>query len=394
MIKRSGRQKIYVAAALVLTLIAVVLRLAALFLDFNPQTNYFDSKVLINIASAVLATGSVFLFTYAFFAESKKPLVATFTSPANLVPTTLICVALMYFAAGIISRLKAYGVPMMEAIAAKNVMYIIYLALLVLSVLSIVYFIENALIEKRSSVSRAAFGIIAILFLALYATHFFFNTELQLNAPNKIVDQLAYLFAALFFLYEIRISLGRECWNLYVAFGLISSSLLAYSSIPSLIYYFAKEISISAGIYETALSLSLFIFIMARMIISVTLGEDRVSDTVTLIKDSFAKRNEYIREVEAEEKRILAEAERQKREEAERLRREEEAKLAAADASYGAADDNAVADTVADADGDLPTEPSDADGEAVAAGDAPSPKVPDGNADTPDESDSSERIDE
>ncbi|MBQ8380375.1 MAG: hypothetical protein IJY18_00630 [Clostridia bacterium] len=296
--KKHSRLGSYIAIAIPLILVTVILRTVALFIDFDIRTNYFDSKIIINIASVILALGGIFLFTYAFFSESKKPLVATFASPITFVPTLVTVVALIYFAIGMITKTSSLGITFAEAIATKSIMYFMYAALSLLSLLATGYFLMNALVEKRASENRAGLGLAAVLFLALYSAHFFFNTELQLNAPNKVVDQIAYLFAALFFLYEIRISLGRECWNLYIGFGFISASLLAYSAFPSLIYYLVKGESVSASIFETALTLSLFLFVAARIALTASLGEDKVSDTVTLIKEAFEKRNAALSESE------------------------------------------------------------------------------------------------
>ena len=299
MTKKNKRLELYVAILLLVSVIAVTLRTVALFIDFDTETNYFDSKILINIASIFLAISAVFLFSYTFFTDSKKPLIASFTSPATFVPTTVAVISLVYFAIGAFSRVKSSDLTLQQAVASKDTMYLIWALLAILSLLAIAYFVLNAVVEKRASVARASFGLAAVLFLALYSAHFFFSTELQLNAPNKVVDQLAYLFAALFFLYEIRISLGRECWNLYVSFGFVSAALLAYSSFPTLIYYIANGTCVSASIYEIALSISLFLFVVSRLFLTASLVEDRVDDTVALIKEAFEKKNEALAEKNA-----------------------------------------------------------------------------------------------
>ena len=76
---------------------------------------------------------------------------------------------------------------------------------------------------------------------------------------------MAYLSAALFFLYESRVSLGRAKWRPYVSFGLIAALLTAYSAIPSLIVYAVNGYLVSNSIVESVLSLTLSFFIFSQV---------------------------------------------------------------------------------------------------------------------------------
>ena len=111
---------------------------------------------------------------------------------------------------------------------------------------------------------------------------------------NKLIDEMAYLSVAVFFLYETRLSLGRERWRGYIAFGFISALLCAYSSIPSLIYYFVKRNAISMSLYETALTLTLFVFITTRTLMTGDLIKDKISPKIQLLIDASDARSEEI----------------------------------------------------------------------------------------------------
>jgi len=295
------KQKIfrrYLPVFFTVLILAATFRICALFIDFNTETIYFDGKILISFANWIAGIGSILLVTYAFFGDKKAALIANFSTPATFVPTLLISVALIFFAVSSYITLKELDTNIRDAIARKNVVYILLLALALLAVLSVGYFLMNALVLSRSSVARAGFGIIAVIFFALYSTYLYFSTELPINSPNKTVDQMAFLFTALFFLYEIRISLGRECWHLYIAFGFVAATLTAFSSIPSIIYYFTRGITVSNSIHESVLTLCIFIFIFARLILAGTLKEDKVSDSVLIMKCAAEERAAFIKERE------------------------------------------------------------------------------------------------
>ena len=112
---------------------------------------------------------------------------------------------------------------------------------------------------------------------------------------------MAYLFAALFFLYETRLSMGRERWGAYTAFGLIASLLTAYSSIPSLICYLATKNLISHSIYETVFTLSLFIFITSRLLVALFAEEDKESDFTRRLKAMQTERPAIVTEITGED---------------------------------------------------------------------------------------------
>lgn len=312
---------VYLPALLGIILLSVTFRIAALFANFDEETGFFDGKILINIASIIITAGCVFMFTYAFSGSKNQKLIADFSTPATYVPTGALTVAMMFFA--VLTAIKSsktdFSISSFMAIPgatfklllkyiSSNMSSFILSLMAPLSVISIGYFILTACVLKRGSVARAFLGTANVLFLAFYTSYLYFDTStLARNAPNKIIDQMAFLFAALFFLYEIRISLGREKWNLYMAFGFIAAALTAYSSIPSLIFYFSNQSVISNNIQENVLSFALFVFILSRITLAAFLKEDKESESITPMREYSRGRCEYIKEKEEAAKKAYME---------------------------------------------------------------------------------------
>ena len=155
--------------------------------------------------------------------------------------------------------------------------------------------------HSSASSPRAYLGICTVAFLSLFAIYVYFVDELPINSPGKILEQMVYLFAAVFFLYETRLSMGREKWRPYIAFGFISALIAAYSSIPSLIYYFATDFRISGSIYEMALTVTLFFFILSRILLAGSLIQDKESAIAMIFKSASEARTEEISPKPAEE---------------------------------------------------------------------------------------------
>ena len=136
-----------------------------------------------------------------------------------------------------------------------------------LAFISVISFFLSVFIERQDNLFKAAFSLSIVFFLAIYAALLYFNKQTHpTNSPNRLVDEMAYLFSAIFFLFEARVPLGRAKWRGYVAFGLSATLLSAYSSIPSLILYFVKGYTVSESLIESILTLTLMIFIGSKVL--------------------------------------------------------------------------------------------------------------------------------
>ena len=286
---------------------ASALRTAALLRDYNYGSGYFEgSKALINAAGITVSAFALLLFTFIFTAHVPEKLRASYNTSATYIPVGAIGAALVFFAANAYSSLRSYGIPL-QVLLKNNTMALSSFLMAILAICACVFFIANALITEKSSLTRAFFGICTVIFLLFYFAFLYFDTTLPINAPNKIIDELAYISAAAFFLFETRISLDRERWRSYITFGFIASLMTAYSAIPSVIVYFANGEIISNSIFETALTLTLFLFIITRTILATNLPEDRDNELVTLIKQFSKERADALDEKHAIEKRAYLE---------------------------------------------------------------------------------------
>ena len=257
----------YLIPLLIMTLSASVLRTVALFTDFNPVNGHFNNDTIILTANIIIVAAAIFAFTYTFLGE-KQNLKATFATPSTYVPSGLVAVCLMFIAITLIG----YG---MNAPTTgekfDNLQYPLATITALLAIPSAIHFFLNAYFTDVKNEVRALFSLSTLLFLSFYAAFLYFSKDLALNAPNKIVDQMAFLFSALFFLYEARISLGIEVWRGYIAFGMISASLCAYSAFPSLCYYLIKHKPVSHSPEENLLVAAIFIFVTLRICLTTRL---------------------------------------------------------------------------------------------------------------------------
>ena len=275
--------RLFTVLALVLSAVAVFLRTVACMNDLEYTFGYFSSKTMEISALTAFVIGCIVLFSYAFFANNMavKP---SFSSPATYVPTGIAAIGLIFTSVSLLLKLDG----------ATGYTYYLILLTSVTALLAVVHFFLNAYLTDAKTELRAFFSLSTVVFLALYAAFLYFDRSLPLNSHNKLVDQLAFLLAAIFFLYESRISLGREKWKSYVSFGLIAALATAYSSIPSLIVYVFKGYTISNSIEESVLCFTLFIFIISRLILVASLSEYKENRFINAMHNYAEKREALI----------------------------------------------------------------------------------------------------
>ena len=286
--------RIYLTVLALATLAASGLRAAALVKDFDFASGHFDGKSLITAASLLTVASAIVMITYVFFADKSKGYVAQFSTPLTYVPAGAVCAAAVFF----LLNIKEAIPKLSEVSKGTPITDILLLLVFYLAFPTVIYFILNSVSSERASNARAVCGIATVICFALYTSYLYFDTALTINNPNKIIDEMAFLLAALFFLYETRISISRESWNLYFVTGAIASSVGLYSSVPAIIATVIRNKAISESLEENVLILTVAVFIFARLILSATYNEDKRSDTITMLRDAALEREAFICERE------------------------------------------------------------------------------------------------
>lgn len=289
---RKKHLDIYLIILALFIITSTLIRTVAVLTALDYTYGQYSNTALITASNWVTFSGCIILLSYLAAAPRREKYHASFNNEQTYVPSALVAASLIFLSATLfintVRRIKPFFPERL-----RDVTVIMPLVSAILAIVSVYYFFLNAYIKEVSSTKRASASFTAILFLCAYPAYLYFSETLPINAPNKVVDQLAFLFCALFFLYEARISLGRDRWSIYTAFGLISALLCAYSSIPSIIVYFAKRELISNSLAENALTLSLLIFIISRLILIRKLPNDTPAELVVKISErSKAKRSE------------------------------------------------------------------------------------------------------
>lgn len=301
----SKRLGIYLTIMLIATAIATSLRTVACVSYLDYQSGFYSNKALITAADVITILTAIGMLSYALTAKRIK-LRASFSTSSTYVPTGILGVATAFL--GIrtftyaISTCK-YPFFSVEVFTFKSPSALIGVLTGILALLSIVHHFFNAFLTESKSELRAYFAIASIAFLAFYSILLYLDETVAINDTSKMVREMSFLLAAIFFLYEARISLGREMWRIYTAFGLCAATLAAYASIPAIITYYVKGVVLSAteakslaSLEEYLLLLALFIFIVARLFLTATLKEEKENELVKALGEYAKSREERVNE--------------------------------------------------------------------------------------------------
>ena len=286
---------IYLPIFLLILPAVVALRTVALFTDLA-DFGHFGNDLLANISAYTLAAAVLFFLTYMWIGKKSTKLIPSFASPLNYVPAGLVALSIAMLGASLTLDVIGKELALMSIYER-----VILIATPIFALGAVAYFVLASVMIARRSIRRSDFGIVTLAFICMYVAYIYFDTSLPINAPTKLTDEIAYLGIAMFFVGETRLSLGRESWRRYISFAFIGAILTAYSAVPNLIYYIAREESISISIYETLLTLAFFVFIASKIFLTPMLMKDERSGVVERIIAAAEARAEQLNPTPAEE---------------------------------------------------------------------------------------------
>ena len=286
--KRKNRIGFYLPLFVIVTPIAVILRTLAYLNDMNLQ-GHFESNSMV-FASNIIVGIFAFIFLLHSLSHSRNDSVPieSFSNYPSFLPSGILAVATLFSVYELFSSITPVFKTMVEnedefTLSPQT---IIAIAGIIFGLGATASFVVNILIETKHSQLRALFGIFTVLFLCFYSISIYFGGSGAANVQQRALTVISVIFSASFFLFEIRMSLGRSKWHSYVGFGLSSSTILFYSSVPAIIYYFAKQIvPTGSTVIQLVLMLSLAIYTTARTILIACAPEDEICEMVDEILD-------------------------------------------------------------------------------------------------------------
>ena len=249
----------YPFLVILLCTVACTLRTVATFLGVN-AFGYFENGTLFRVSAWIVACCVFILLTLPLAYRKRTDALVEQTTPHTFLPSLMLGMLFLFFVGeGIFSLLDGPFLPTTEKLA--------YLLALVLSLLSCIYFFSLALLESTTNDHKANLGMACVLFFGIYAAYLYLDITIPRNAHLEVSEEMMLIALSLYFLYEVRISLGKQKQSLYVMFAMIAGTLCAFNTVPTLIYFIANGKLLASSLTVFLLSLGALVFIILRLAI-------------------------------------------------------------------------------------------------------------------------------
>ncbi len=254
---------VYLLAITAAALLITVLRTVAIVNHLDVKNGYFAlgtgvhtaANILTLIAVAAALTAGPLLAGH-LHVRHRAPHLTTIFSSAFLA-FLLLAFAFFHFCE-IAAEFKGSGEASTQAVLSSGIA-------IVFSLIGASGFVISASSSAEYSAKKAISATFVVLFCLMYTMFLYFEPSLPLNADVKLLAQAALLSAALFFLYDARIALGRPRWAARAAVGLAAMVVTASAAFPNLIYYLLYRESVLETPVHDFLILGFFLYILARM---------------------------------------------------------------------------------------------------------------------------------
>lgn len=221
--------KIYTAVFVVLTLLGLVLRFAALYTEYDADIGYYKTGALLPMLFHALC------FVAFVIALSLIPLL-----PKKTLPTALPCNTAVR-AVAVIQLVITLGMAVYliyPAFSGAARVSAVSIVCVIAALFSLVYFAlvisGKAVSEKKGSV---LFGYALIIYVLMILANSYFDFFTTMNSPNKIILQVSLMSIMVALLFEFRSILGISLARGYAAFTLYVMFITAVTSIPGIVLF-------------------------------------------------------------------------------------------------------------------------------------------------------------
>ncbi len=149
-----------------------------------------------------------------------------------------------------------------------------------LALLGVFYCLHNCLTPTENADKRLLLGLSIPLMCVLQVLYEYFETTVQINNPNKLLDQFAFAFVALYLLAELRTLFGEPRYAAQCTLGMIAFVFTTTASVPSIVYTFLYSKLLYPNAAHDVLMLSFSVYIGVRLVRTLT-AEGRADDTLS-----------------------------------------------------------------------------------------------------------------
>lgn len=263
-----------------LSLAVITLRILALLGHFDAEVGYFTSSTLSIAFTAILVGGAVFGAVFSHELSELFVFTGDYRDVPTLFASAFSATVFLFFSYSLFTKVGG-GAPLASLFA-------ILAALCAL--LSGIGFLLS--LFDLSGARRAMFSLFPVGLSIFYAFYLYFEGQMMLNNPNKLLCQAAFLLSAFFFLGESRIALGRAKWALHTYITLLTLLFSASLSLPNLVYHAAVGTPLLFDTMPDFVLLAIFFYTAARAVATLLTVNRQSSPSLCFVTEGREASNE------------------------------------------------------------------------------------------------------
>jgi len=248
--------------ALAISCVGIVLRTISLLCFFDADIGYYTTDaplpIITNIVLIVSVLGSI-VIGLLLLKKRKDGADLAMESPLSRIASVLSALALLAFAIFFVLDMRnapegGVGFPQVLGLIA--------------SLISILYFLMN--LRPRNPHTQVLIGYFLIVFFVYTLAVSYFDPYIQMNAPEKVLLQMASLSAMVFLTAEFRAFFGTPRHGFYYASASVALILCGACAIPFLCASFVGILPYawnSTHMLYRYVIFAFFLYVLSRMLI-------------------------------------------------------------------------------------------------------------------------------
>ena len=272
-----------ITAALALSVIT--LRILALLGHLDEGSGYFLSSTLPIAFTAILIGGAVFGAVFSHELSELFVLNGDYKDVPTLFASAFSAAVFLFFSYSLFTKIGG-GAAIASLFAILSGLF---------SLLSGIGFLLS--LFDISDTKRAMLSLFPVGLSVFYAFYLYFEGQMMLNNPHKLLCQAAFLLTAFFFLGEGRISLGRAKWALHTYITLLTLLFSASLSLPNLVYHAVVGAPLLCDTMPDFVLLAIFFYTAARAVATLLTVNRQKSSSLRFVTEG---QEEPIQEKEEE----------------------------------------------------------------------------------------------
>lgn len=252
--KRDNIVTVYAVGTIILTLLAMILKTAAMLCLFETDTGYYTNSFLATLLNALLFAGGVFLLSP--LKTVKQDAGISDGKQAELYVRVFSIFAMIAF---------FLGFWFVEAVDGDILSIIIKWS----SFVSALFFAFNGLLYGKNKETQAFLGFGALAWGVCVVIDTYFDASWALNGPSKIDLHLAIVAILLFVINELRCLTGEIKKGFYLSSVTLAVFFGFSYALPSIIYR-AARLTLKGSIFSWDVIVLAFSAYCAARLVSVT----------------------------------------------------------------------------------------------------------------------------